>query len=616
MNAGTTSDDDLVGAEPDLPLDAVLVEPEATPVRSGRSRPRGFTLLIVALTAVAGALLLAAWHAFDARFGRLLLAAAVFGVVLSAMWWRAWRTGRFDPASPPMLLSLVFFLPSFVVGSVMVAVGWARPTYLAVTTDAGAAVTTAQVLAMAGLAAMWVGFRFAPVARLRQAWRGLGRRARAMGALRSLAGASPARGVQRWFTGASDRAVMFDGCCLLMGALVATVVSFVDDPSDYQSGAAEGTVALLRYAAGLSTPGAFMVWLVRMRRPASVSPRLLRAATALLLAVVLVQAALTGSRGSALTIALALGLAVWFAGVPVRLTRRTLGVAVAGFVVVVGGVLFGSTYRAERQAAGSFADDAAAFEQPGARLAAQQYRGLERDSLESLPPSVSPPFAGTTAGELPDATASLDGGVIDEQLDLTSRSWHTIADRGVGGNVSFVVDRLVERLDQVASFGVVVDRHDELDAREQELGLDSGVPEQLAVAVVPRALWPGKPVVGDIRTLSGLYFEDDSNSYAITAMGDLLRQYGPFGVGAGMLVLGMVLRVLHVVLARPGWAPYRWALFVAILLRATNLEGFYSVIYADMVRVAAVVAVALLGAAAARQLLARLWPVPAPVVAD
>jgi hypothetical protein len=76
-------------------------------------------------------------------------------------------------------------------------------------------------------------------------------------------------------------------------------------------------------------------------------------------------------------------------------------------------------------------------------------------------------------------------------------------------------------------------------------------PGQLAEAplldVIPRIVWPGKPVLDDGLQFSAQYFElgaDSGTSSDVTPEGDLWRHGGWVPVIAGMLLLGCVIRVL------------------------------------------------------------------------
>lgn len=76
------------------------------------------------------------------------------------------------------------------------------------------------------------------------------------------------------------------------------------------------------------------------------------------------------------------------------------------------------------------------------------------------------------------------------------------------------------------------------------------LPEDLVADLIPRAIWPGKPILDAGNQFSDEYYGITSGvTYsAITPAGDLYRHGGWAVVIAGMLVLGLVVRVLDDVL--------------------------------------------------------------------
>jgi hypothetical protein len=75
------------------------------------------------------------------------------------------------------------------------------------------------------------------------------------------------------------------------------------------------------------------------------------------------------------------------------------------------------------------------------------------------------------------------------------------------------------------------------------------LPEDLIADLIPRAVWPGKPIPDDGNQFSEAYYGSTGITYsAISPAGDLYRHGGWPVVVAGMLVLGVVVRVLDDVL--------------------------------------------------------------------
>lgn len=75
------------------------------------------------------------------------------------------------------------------------------------------------------------------------------------------------------------------------------------------------------------------------------------------------------------------------------------------------------------------------------------------------------------------------------------------------------------------------------------------IPETLASDLIPRALWPGKPIIDPAYQFTVIYYGDDLLTYsAITPQADLWRYGGWVPVIAGMAFLGWLMRVLDDVL--------------------------------------------------------------------
>jgi hypothetical protein len=69
------------------------------------------------------------------------------------------------------------------------------------------------------------------------------------------------------------------------------------------------------------------------------------------------------------------------------------------------------------------------------------------------------------------------------------------------------------------------------------------LPRALAVAVVPRVLWPGKPQMDSATTYSRLYLKQPASIRSRTGpshFGDLYRNFGLFGIILGMALFGAV----------------------------------------------------------------------------
>ena len=88
-------------------------------------------------------------------------------------------------------------------------------------------------------------------------------------------------------------------------------------------------------------------------------------------------------------------------------------------------------------------------------------------------------------------------------------------------------------------------------------------------------VWPDKPVASDPRKYSELYFDFGDNSFTITPVGDLLRNFGVVGVPIGMFILGLFLRTIYRALIE-GRRITTWsATLYFMLITAVSYESFY-----------------------------------------
>jgi hypothetical protein len=101
------------------------------------------------------------------------------------------------------------------------------------------------------------------------------------------------------------------------------------------------------------------------------------------------------------------------------------------------------------------------------------------------------------------------------------------------------------------------------------------LPEEVAAELIPRALWPGKPIADPGYDFSQKYYgtpASDVTSAAITPWADLYQYDGWIPVLAGMFLLGCLMRVVDDVLdARAN--PHAALLLVLVLPTLAHAEG-------------------------------------------
>lgn len=179
-----------------------------------------------------------------------------------------------------------------------------------------------------------------------------------------------------------------------------------------------------------------------------------------------------------------------------------------------------------------------------------------------------------------------------EYLQLSGRAAEATLDRGLLGNAEFVVRHLTERIELITTVAVIVGNYERLQPFEKEFGLSGNIVSGTATALIPRVLWPDKPSVLDPRAVGELYF-GYRNSFGITPVGDLIRNFGPMAIPIGMALVGVALRVLYAALIenrRP--AMWRSAAYL-VLLTSVSFEQFYGSILPTVLRTAVILAVAL-----------------------
>ncbi len=127
--------------------------------------------------------------------------------------------------------------------------------------------------------------------------------------------------------------------------------------------------------------------------------------------------------------------------------------------------------------------------------------------------------------------------------------------------------------------------------------MSNNIPRELFWSLIPRFLYRDKPVVGDIANKYAINYIG-SGPYqfsAMTAMGDLYRNFGLFGVAMGMVIIGILMRIMYAWL-KPMGGPVAAAalLYVIWLLFHLGLESNYSALIVNLPRTGAVMMVVLL----------------------
>jgi hypothetical protein len=183
---------------------------------------------------------------------------------------------------------------------------------------------------------------------------------------------------------------------------------------------------------------------------------------------------------------------------------------------------------------------------------------------------------GTTFRNLKD---SQDRVSINQQLEIVSQTFDTIGNQDTEKVFLESLTTLGERIDNVSSLGVVVSNYEKLAPYEASYGIENNIFTDLWASLIPRFLWQDKPNISDVRAYSDLYFNFGDNSFALTPIGDLLRNFGAFGVPVGMLIVGIFLRFAYAMLIEDQAVTIGRATAYYMFLVSFSYEGFYASIF-------------------------------------
>ena len=283
---------------------------------------------------------------------------------------------------------------------------------------------------------------------------------------------------------------------------------------------------LIYFLTYVGLAASFVLWLAIFRTPRITVVHI--GVILLLLSSIPFRAVLAGNRGSLLSNIIPIALAFWMSGRKIRLRHAAI-FGVLGTIAVVIGMIYGTTYR----------------------------------SVKGTSDRVS----------------------VDQFFTTVERTVDTIFTQDLGKNADFAMQNIYDRLELTSSLAVVVSNYEKLQPYEKQYGLENNIWTYTWIAFIPRFVWPDKPLISDGSSYSDLYFDYGDNSFAITCIGDLLRNFGPLGVPLGMMLLGCVLRVIYASLVEDQPISLWRSVTYYILLSSISYEGFYGVILPTLIRV-------------------------------
>lgn len=324
----------------------------------------------------------------------------------------------------------------------------------------------------------------------------------------------------------ADRFVLPGFLLLFLGVfnlVIAAVGGIIGFRRVEEIGTFDGILLLSTY---FWLQGSFILWYAVFRQPTfSVKSYAIMAA---LLTVSVGKALFTGNRGSFLSLCIMIGLAFLLSGRKLNFRRGVLAGFVALFAIV-GGMIYGTTFR--------------------------NTSGLHTNvGLEQYTENIFTTFEQIGSGE----------------------SWAV---------TELSLMALAERIDIVSSVAVVVSNYEKLAPYEESYGLDDNIWKDTTSFFVPRIVWNDKPVASDPTSYSDLYFNYPENTFAITPIGDLVRNYGAPGVLIGMALLGLLMRIIYRTLVEDQPRMLWRASIYFMLITAISFEGFYGSILPFVIKV-------------------------------
>lgn len=341
----------------------------------------------------------------------------------------------------------------------------------------------------------------------------------------STIGARIANALPKWKL--SDRDILVPGYTLLFLGIVNTLVAFALGSFGFQRVREyteyDGLVYLLSLWWQLA---AFLLWLYVFRQP-----RInFRAGLTIffLIATALGKAAFQGNRASLLPHLIMIGFAFILAGRRPALRHYVAGTALLLIAVFVG-MIYGTTFR----------------------------------NIKQTEEQIS----------------------LSQYAEMVGTTFSRLSEQDISTTLSLGMTAFANRIDAVSSLAVVVSNYEALAPYEEQVGIANNIWVDTVTFFIPRLIWKDKPVAIEPAKYADLYFNFSENSFTMTPIGDLLRNFGPIGVPIGMVILGLFLRILYrSLIDGQAFSFWRSAVFYMVI-SITTFEGTYGLIVPNMFKV-------------------------------
>lgn len=326
------------------------------------------------------------------------------------------------------------------------------------------------------------------------------------------------------------------GIVLLALGFFNSILAFTSGILGYQKVAEIGTFDGMLFMVTLFwLQGSFLLWLCifRTKKLSSIHYMVI----GLLLTTSLLKSAFQGNRGSLLSLFILVSFAFVLSKREIILKHKIIAVFLVIFAIL-GGMIYGSTFRNVKRTT--------------EQISAEEYIGLIGQTFEKI--------------------SEQDLGVV---LQEGFRS-------------------LGERVESVSSVAVVVSTYEKLSIYESSYGLDNNIWKDSVTYLIPRFIWTDKPLATDPASYGDLYFNFQENSFTLTPIGDLLRNFGPWGIPFGMIVLGFLLRIMYSTFIEDQSFSFWRATMYYMGLTSVSYEGSYGLIVPFTIKVLLVAIVGIL----------------------
>lgn len=321
--------------------------------------------------------------------------------------------------------------------------------------------------------------------------------------------------------------VLIPGVLLLIVGYFNTALAFIYGILGFQRVGEAGIYDGLLYLTTLwGIEASFILWLAIFRtKQINFNHYVI---IGLILFTTLTKSAYQGNRGSLIFYFVMLACAFVFSGRKIQLKHKIFGSILLCFALLAG-MIYGTTFRAVKQS-----DE---------QVSIDVYTGTVVETIGKL------------------------------------------SDQDLEANLARGFKALAIRIDSVSPLAVVISNYEKLQPYEESYGLDNNIWKDTATFFIPRIIWHDKPVASEAFKYGDLYFDYGENSFVVTPMGDLLRNFGPIGVPLGMILLGFIIRFIYASLIEGrGFSFWRITLFYMLLVHL-SYEGFYGSIVPFLVKV-------------------------------